>query len=197
MISERYRQRHKLTLKFTKMKTVYQVSQKFSTEKDTQELSAQDFENYQDAKDHFEEIKNETQQGGYIITDLQKIVYDEDDNIDWELSDMDLETFCSEYNYAEHYGKLVVAYMHTGKGMNYSHKFLDAFFLDKRSEIRISENPDYRFTAWTTITGLTAEDLEGLTYDEAVERVEDEVNLKLTNSIDLSNLDLNFVNNED
>jgi len=37
----------------------------------------------------------------------------------------------------------------------------------------------------------------GLTYDEAVERVEDEVNLKLTNRIDLSNLDLNFVNNED
>ena len=36
-----------------------------------------------------------------------------------------------------------------------------------------------------------------LTYDEAVERVENEVNLKLTNRIDLSNLDLNFVNNED
>ena len=62
---------------------------------------------------------------------------------------------------------------------------------------RISENPDKRFTEWTTITDLTAEDLEQLTYDEAVERVEDEVNLKLTNSIDLSNLDLNFVNNED
>ena len=44
---------------------------------------------------------------------------------------------------------------------------------------------------------LYAENLEGLTYDEAVERVEDEVNLKLTNRIDLSNLDLNFVNNED
>ena len=179
------------------MKTVYQVSQKFSTEKDTKELSAQDFENYQDAKDYFEEIKNETQQGGYIITDLQKIVYDEDDNIDWELSDTDLDTFCNPYDYEEHYGKLVVAYMHTGKGMNYSHKFLDAFFLDKRSESQISENPDYRFTAWTTITDLTAEDLEGLTYDEAVERVENEVNLKLTNRIDLSNLDLNFVNNED
>ena len=87
--------------------------------------------------------------------------------------------------------------MHTGKGMNYSHKFIDAFFLDKRSESRISENPDKMFTLWTTITELTAEDLEGLTYDEAVERVEDEVNLKLTNRIDLSNLDLNFVNNED
>jgi hypothetical protein len=87
--------------------------------------------------------------------------------------------------------------MHTGKGMNYSHKFLDAFFLDKRSESRISENPDQMFKAWTTITELTAEDLEELTYDEAVERVENEVNLKLTNRIDLSNLDLNFVNNED
>ena len=45
--------------------------------------------------------------------------------------------------------------------MNYSHKFLDAFFLEKRSESRISENPDHRFTTWTTITDLTAEDLEG------------------------------------
>ena len=110
---------------------------------------------------------------------------------------MDLDTFCNPYNYEEHYGKLVIMYMHTGKGMNYSHKFLDALFLDKRSERRISENPDHRFTAWTIITDLTAEDLEQLTYDEAVERVEDEVNLKLTNRIDLSNLDLNFVNNED
>ena len=63
--------------------------------------------------------------------------------------------------------------------------------------INSSENPDKMFTPWTIITDLTAEDLEGLTYDEAVERVENEVNLKLTNRIDLSNLDLNFVNNED
>ena len=174
------------------MKTVYQVSQKFSTEKETEELSVKDFENYQDAKDHFEKIKNETQQGGDIVTDLIKYVYDEDEEIDWNLTDMDLDTFCSEYNYEEHYGKLVIMYMHTGKGMNYSHKFLDAYFLNK-DEVRISENPDKMFTPWTTITGLTAEDLEGLTYDEAVERVENEVNLKLTNRIDLSNLDLNFV----
>ena len=174
------------------MKTIYQVSQKFSTEKETEEISVNEFENYQDAKDHFEEIKNETQQGGDIVTYLQKIVYYEDDKIDWTLSDMNLDTFCNPYDYEQHYGKLVVAYMHTGKGMNYSHKFLDAFFLDKRSESRISENPDKRFTAWTTITELTAEDLEQLTYDEAVERVENEVNLKLTNRIDLSNLDLNF-----
>ena len=179
------------------MKTVYQVSQKFSTEKETEEISVKEFENYQDAKDYFEEIKNETQQGGDIVTDLQKIVYGENDEIDWSLSDMDLETFCNPYNYEEYYGKLVVMSMHTGKGMNYSHKFLDAFFLDKRSESRISENPDQMFKAWSTITELTAEDLEGLTYDEAVERVENEVNLKLTNRIDLSNLDLNFVNNED
>lgn len=179
------------------MKTVYEVSQKFSTEKETEELSVNEFENYQDAKDYFEDIKNETQQGGDIVTDLVKYVYDEEDNINWSLSDIDLDTFCNPYNYAEHYGKLVIMYMHTGKGMNYSHKFLDAFFLDKRSEKRISENPDQMFTAWTTITDLTAEDLEGLTYDEAVERVENEVNLKLTNRIDLSNLDLNFVNNED
>ena len=174
------------------MKTIYQVSQKFSTEKETEEISVNEFENYQDAKDHFEEIKNETQQGGDIVTYLQKIVYYEDDKIDWSLSDLNLDTFCNPYNYEEHYGKLVVMYMHTGKGMNYSHKFLDAFFLDKQSERRISENPDRMFTAWTTITELTAEDLEGLTYDEAVERVENEVNLKLINRIDLSNLDLTF-----
>ena len=179
------------------MKTVYQVSQKFNTEKETQELSAQEFDNYQDAKDYFEEIKDEMQQGGDIRTDLVKYVYDEDEEIDWELSDEDLETFCNPYNYEQHYGKLVIMYMHTGKGMNYSHEFLDAFFLDKRSERRISENPDRMFTAWTTITDLKAEDLEGLTYDEAVERVENEVNLKLTNRINLSNLDLNFVNNEE
>ena len=197
MTSERYRQRHKLTLKITKMKTVYQVSQKFSTEKETEEISVNEFENYQDAKDHFEEIKNETQQGGDIVTYLQKIVYYEDDKIDWMLSDLNLDTFCNPYNYEEHYGKLVIMYMHTGKGMNYSHEFLDAFFLEKRSESRISENPDKRFTPWTTITELKAEDLEECTYDEVVERVENEVNLKLINRIDLSNLDLNFVNNED
>ena len=174
------------------MKTVYQVSQKFSTEKETEEISVNEFENYQDAKDHFEEIKNETQQGGDIVTYLQKIVYYEDDKIDWMLSDLNLDTFCNPYNYEEHYGKLVIMYMHTGKGMNYSHEFLDAFFLEKRSESRISENPDKRFTPWTTITELKAEDLEECTYDEVVERVENEVNLKLINRIDLSNLDLNF-----
>ena len=179
------------------MKTVYQVSQKFSTEKETEELLTQEFDNYQDAKDYFEEIKHEMQQGGDIVTDLVKYVYNEDEEIDWSLSDMDLDTFCNPYNYERHYGKLVIMYMHTGKGMNYSHKFLDAFFLDKRSESRISENPDRMFTPWTTITELKAEDLEQLTYDEAVERAESEVNLKLTNRIDLSNLDLNFVNNED
>ena len=81
------------------MKTIYQVSQKFSTEKETEEISVNEFENYQDAKDHFEEIKNETQQGGDIVTYLQKIVYYEDDKIDWTLSDMNLDTFCNPYNY--------------------------------------------------------------------------------------------------
>ena len=60
------------------MKTVYTVSQKFSTETETEELSVQEFDNYQDAKDYFEEIKDEMQQGGDIVTDLMKYVYDED-----------------------------------------------------------------------------------------------------------------------
>ena len=95
------------------MKTVYQVSQKFSTETETEEISVKEFDNYQDAKDYFEEIKHETQQGGDIVTDLVKYVYDEDEEIDWELSDEDLETFCNPYNYEQHYGKLVIMYMHT------------------------------------------------------------------------------------
>ena len=37
------------------MKTVYQVSQKFSTETETEELLMKDFDNYQDAKDYYEE----------------------------------------------------------------------------------------------------------------------------------------------
>ena len=86
-----------------------------SHDSEREEILVKDFDNYQDAKDHFEEIKNETQQGGDIVTDLQKIVYGENDEIDWSLSDMDLETFCNPYNYEEHYGKLVIMYMHTGK----------------------------------------------------------------------------------
>ena len=71
------------------MKTVYQVSQKFSTETETEELSVQEFDNYQDARDYFENIKHEMQQGGDIVTDLMKYVYNEDDEIDWSLSYMD------------------------------------------------------------------------------------------------------------
>ena len=35
------------------MKTVYTVSQKFSTEKETEELLTKDFDNYQEAKADF------------------------------------------------------------------------------------------------------------------------------------------------
>ena len=38
------------------MKTVYQVSQKFSTETETEELLAKDFDNYQEAKAEFQKI---------------------------------------------------------------------------------------------------------------------------------------------
>ena len=44
------------------MKTVYQVSQKFSTEKETEELLTKYFDNYQDAKAEFLKI---------LIKDLQ------------------------------------------------------------------------------------------------------------------------------
>ena len=180
------------------MKTIYTVARYFNTEKITEPLSSKSFDVFEEAKNHFEEIKDETQQGGDVITDLNKFVYDEDDNIDWELSISPLETFCSQFDYEEHYGKLVVVFIHTGKGMNYSHKFIDVFFLDEHNEYRISHNPDSRFTPWTTITDIKAEDLEGLTYEEAVEKVRDDIsNLKLTNCVDLTSLNLNLVSVED
>lgn len=180
------------------MKTVYRVAQYFNTEETTEPLSSENFDDFEEAKNHFEGIKNKTQQGGGIITDLDKFVYNEDDIIDWGLSIPSLKTFYSEFDYEEHYGKLVVVFKHTGKGMNYSHEFVDVFFLDEYNEYRISDNPDYRFTPWTTITDIKIEDLEGLTYDDAVERVRDEIShLKLTNRIDLTNLDLNLVSVED
>ena len=38
------------------MKTVYQVSQKFSPERETEELLTKEFENYQEAKAEFQKI---------------------------------------------------------------------------------------------------------------------------------------------
>jgi hypothetical protein len=159
----------------------YSVTQSFSTENETvqDESLTQSFTNKKDALKYFEEIKNNTQQGGTIVTNF------------W-LKDDVVETHYSDFDYSHLYGNLVIAYQHEGKGMGYCHKFLGAFWLDERNCKYLSENLDSRFKTWETITDLKIDDLNGLSYEEAVEKVKDEVNLKLTNSIDLDGLGVEF-----
>jgi hypothetical protein len=159
----------------------YLVTQSFSTENNTEqdESLTQSFANKKDALKYFDEIKNNTQQGGQIITDF------------W-LNDEVIDSFYSNFDYSPLYGNLVIAYQHEGKGMNYCHKFLGANWLDDRNSKHLSDNPDSRFKIWHTITDLKIEDLNGLTYEEAVEKVKDEVNLRWNNDIDLDGLGLKF-----
>jgi len=159
----------------------YTVTQSFSTENYTEqdESLTQSFANKKDALKYFEEIKNNMQQGGTIITDF------------W-LKDEVIDSYYSNFNHAPLYGNLVIAYQHEGKGMGYCHKFLEAFWLDGRNCKHLSDNPDKRFSTWHTITDLKIEDLNGLTYEEAVEKVKDEVNLRLNNDIDLDGLGIDF-----
>lgn len=164
----------------------YQVTQSFGTETYTEQIcdKTESFENRKDAVEYFESIKNETQQGGSIITDLWELIEDEFDVID---------SYFSYPNYEDSYDKLVIGYQHTGKGMGYSHKFVDAFFLDKYNEKYISDNPDHRFTTWHEITDITIDDLNGLSYDEAVDLVESQLPyLRLENSINLERLGIVF-----
>ena len=160
----------------------YSVKQSFSTEHDTEydESIEQSFTNKKDALKYFEEIKNNTRQGGCIITDL------------WNTKEDDiLETHYSNFDYSQYYGNLVVAFQHEGKGMNYCHKFLDAFWLHS-ANCDLSDNPDSRFKTWHIITDLTIEDLNGLTYEEAQEKVEKELRLRLNNSVSLDYLGIEF-----
>jgi hypothetical protein len=76
--------------------------------------------------------------------------------------------------------------------MSYSHKFLDAFWLDKYNEKNLSDNPDYRFKTWHFILELKIDDLNGLSYEDAQTLVSKEARLKLNNSIDLENLGIDF-----
>jgi hypothetical protein len=159
----------------------YLVTQSFSTENNTEqdESLTQSFANKKDALKYFDEIKKNTQQGGQIVTDF------------W-LKDEVIDSFYSNFDYSPLYGNLVVAYQHEGKGMGYCHKFLGANWLDARNSKHLSDNPDSRFEVWHTITDLKIEDLNGLTYEEAVEKVKDEVNLRWNNDIDLEGLGIEF-----
>ena len=169
----------------------YSVTQSFSTENETvqDESKTKSFSNKKDAIAYFEEIKTEMQQGGEILTDLWEL--------DKETDEMEvIDSYYSSFDNSENYGKLVIAFQHTGKGMNYSHKFLDAFWLDKYNEKNLSDNPDNRFKTWHYILNLKTEDLNGLSYEDAQEKVKNEANLRLENSIDLEGLGIEFLNNE-
>jgi hypothetical protein len=160
----------------------YSITQSFSTENDTRqdESITQSFSNKKEAKAYFEEVKDNAQQGGCIITDF------------WNLKEDDiLETYYSNFDYTDSYGKLVVAFENTGKGMGYSHKFRDAFWLNA-SNCDLSDNPDSRFKVWHTVTDIRVEDLNGLTYEEAQEVVEKDICLRLENSINLDYLGIIF-----
>jgi hypothetical protein len=159
----------------------YSITQSFGTENDSRqdESITKSFSNKKDALKYFNTVKTNSQQGGTIITDL----WLKDDVIDTHYSDID---------YTKDYGKLVIAYQHEGKGMGYCHKFIDAFWLDKYNS-NLSDNPDNRFRVWHSLTDLTFDELNGLSYYDAIDRVKNEVNLRWNNSIDLSNLGIKFL----
>lgn len=163
----------------------YMVTQSFGTEKYTEqnESKTEHFDNKIDALNYFESIKNEMQQGGEIITDLWK-----DEEV--------IDSFYKSFDNSDNYGKLVIAFQHTGKGMNYSHKFLELFWLDKYNDKNISDNPDHRFITWHYILDLKKEDLDGLTYEDIINKIKQEANLRLENSISLDGLDLEILEDE-
>lgn len=164
----------------------YIVTQSFGTESYTEQNTekTQNFETKKEALEYFESIKNEMQQGGEIITDL------------WEDEEV-IDSFYKSFDNSENYGKLVIAFQHVGKGMNYAHKFLELFWLDKYNENNLSDNPDNRFKTWHYVLDLKKEDLNGLTYDEIVDKIQDEARLKLQNSISLDGLELEIKDDEE
>lgn len=135
---------------------------------------------YRKFVEELKDIKNMYASENPDYKGVQLEAWDEDD---YEMETLDDEIY--EVSYEDDYGKLVIQYQHVGKGMNYAHKFIGLFFLDEYTEKNLSNNPDKMFSTWTKILDITKEDLDGLNYDEAVEKIRDEANLKLQNSISL------------
>ena len=99
-----------------------------------------------------------------------------------------LEESIHQFDYESEYGKLVIDYQHTGKGMNYSHEFIDLYFLDKYNAKNLGTNEDKRFSKWSMILELTKESFTNLNEDEAIQLIKDEARLKLQNSISLDSI---------
>lgn len=164
----------------------YSVNQNFHTENNTDNLEAKDFTTKKEAISFYNKIKEETRQGGQVETYVFNHNTEEEILSQW-----------NDFDNSENYGKLVIAFQHTGKGMNYSHKFLELFWLDKYNEKNLSDNPDKRFKTWHFILDLKKEDLDGLTYHNAVNKIKDEARLKLENSISLDGLELEILDEDE
>ena len=159
----------------------YSVNQNFHTESTVDSLQAKEFSNKKEALSFFNEIKDDTKQGGQVETYIFNNHTEEEILSQW-----------NDFDNPEDYGKLVIAFQHTGKGMNYSHKFLYLFWLDKNNIKNLSDNPDNQFQTWHYVLDLKKEDLNGGTFDEIIEKIKDEANLRLENYISLDGLELDI-----
>lgn len=154
---------------------------------DPYNLDVYRFDNLEDAYQKFvEELKDIKNMYASENPDYKGVALEAWDEDDYEMEVLDDERY--DVSYEDDYGKLVIQYQHVGKGMNYAHKFIGLFFLDEYTEKNLSNNPDKMFSTWTNILDITEEDLRGLTYDEAVEKIKDEANLKLQNNITLDDI---------
>lgn len=154
---------------------------------DPYNLDVYEFDNLEDAYQKFvEELKDIKNMYASENPDYKSVQLEAWDEDDYEMETLDDERY--DVSYEDDYGKLVIQYQHVGKGMNYAHKFIGLFFLDEYTEKDLSNNPDKMFSTWTNILDITEEDLSGLTYDEAVEKIKDEANLKLQNNITLDDI---------
>jgi hypothetical protein len=174
--------------------TVITIEDYYSNTGDPILTSNVEFKNQKDAIDFFaQQTKDKTFEGNEVA-EFKRIEFAAG-------NDDEFENIFEEYisrDYSEHYGKLVIQFHHTGKGMNYAHKFEGLFFLDKHNEKDLSINPDNLYRTWTYILDLYKESFDGLNEDEAIELIRDEARLKLQNYIKIDDIksELNLIENE-
>lgn len=159
-------------------------------------LETKTFDNLQDAYTYFQkEVEYEKSFVSSENCDYKEIEIQAWDDEMYEMEILETRTYVVDFS--EHYGKLVIEFEHVGKGMNYAHKFLGLFFLDKYNEKLLSHNLDHMFRRWTYILDITADDFEGLTREEAINLISDKANLKLQNNIEIDDLNLPIIEEEE
>jgi hypothetical protein len=160
----------------------YSVVQNFHTENNIDQLEGKGFSTKAEATKYYNSIKEHQQQGGQVET----YIFNDD------TEEQILSKF-NDFDNSENYGKLVIAFQHVGKGMNYAHHFQELFWLEEWNEKSLSDNPDNRFKTWHYILDLKKEDLNGITFEDAADLVKREANLKLENYINFQGLDLELL----